>query len=70
MCLKNVQGEVISTRVSSAEQQGVAANQHTAAAIARPPVAHSLVQVFMNSSAQEEAVKHLDNAKISDFVYG
>ncbi|KAJ6957282.1 hypothetical protein NC653_039270 [Populus alba x Populus x berolinensis] len=79
MFLKNVPGEVISTRVSSAEQQGVAANQHTAAAIAR--ICSYLethkhfkydpyqFQVFMNSSAQEEAVKHLDNAKISDFVY-
>ncbi|KAJ6856514.1 hypothetical protein NC651_038221 [Populus alba x Populus x berolinensis] len=35
MFLKNVPGEVISTRVSSAEQQGVAVNQHTAAALAR-----------------------------------
>ena len=35
MFLKNVPGEVISTRVSSAEQQGVAVNQHAAAALAR-----------------------------------
>jgi zinc finger FYVE domain-containing protein 26 len=35
MFLKNVPEEVISTRVASAEQQDVAVNQHTAAALAR-----------------------------------
>ncbi|KAG6739351.1 hypothetical protein POTOM_056945 [Populus tomentosa] len=73
MFLKNVPGEVISTRVSSAEQQDVAVNQHPAAALARicsylethKHFKYDLYQfqLFMNSSSQEEAVKHLDNAK-------
>ncbi|KAI9378104.1 hypothetical protein POPTR_018G035601v4 [Populus trichocarpa] len=35
MFLQNVPEEVISTRVASTEQQDVAVNQHTAAALAR-----------------------------------
>eukprot|EP00257_Ricinus_communis_P015242 XP_015573117.1 uncharacterized protein LOC8271234 [Ricinus communis] len=80
--------EVISTRMTSAKQEDVAINQHTASALARicsycethkhfnylyqfqvikkDHVAAGLccIQLFMNSSSQEEAVKHLENAKI------
>ncbi|KAL9376319.1 hypothetical protein Peur_030439 [Populus x canadensis] len=116
MFLKNVPEEVISTRVASAEQQDVAVNQHTAAALARicsyfethkhfnypyqfqkPLISLPYCQLrisilmhrgeirasstyyaialdyfkglllLMNFSSQEEAVKHLDNAKQEKF---
>uniref|UniRef100_A0A2N9IXQ7 Uncharacterized protein n=1 Tax=Fagus sylvatica TaxID=28930 RepID=A0A2N9IXQ7_FAGSY len=62
--------EVISTRMSLANLQDVAVNQYTAAAIVikKDHVAAGLccIQLFMNSSAQEEAIKHLEHAKILD----
>ncbi|KAL9338877.1 hypothetical protein Peur_067892 [Populus x canadensis] len=87
MFLQNVPEEVISTRVASTEQQDVAVNQHTAAALARicsyfethkhfnylcqfqkddhDVAGLCCIQLFMNFSSQEEAVKHLDNAKVT-----
>ncbi|KAH9761013.1 zinc finger FYVE domain-containing protein [Citrus sinensis] len=80
--------EVISMRISSTNEQDVAVNQHTAAALARictycethkhfnylykflvikkdhVAAGLSCIQLFMNSSSQEEAIKHLENAKM------
>ncbi|KAH8482665.1 hypothetical protein H0E87_029935 [Populus deltoides] len=79
MFLQNVPEEVISTRVASTEQQDVAVNQHTAAALARicsyfETLKHfnylCQFQLFMNFSSQEEAVKHLDNAKNNSIKTG
>ncbi|KAL5558300.1 hypothetical protein UlMin_034511 [Ulmus minor] len=80
--------EVISARMSSVDPQDVAANQYTAAALARictycethrhfnflykfqvikkDHVAAGLccIQLFMNSALQEEAIKHLEHAKM------
>ncbi|PKI70827.1 hypothetical protein CRG98_008718, partial [Punica granatum] len=80
--------EVIASRISSANPQDTAVNQHSMAAIARicsycethkhfnylykfqvikkDHVAAGLccIQLFMNSATQEEAIKHLEHAKI------
>lgn len=80
--------ELISTRISVAEQQDALVNQYTAAALGRictycethrhfnylykflvikkDHVAAGLccIQLFMNSSSQEEAIRHLEHAKM------